>query len=80
MAKNPRDDFAAEALMQAVENFLVTVTDEFTESHTAVYVHQLCALVQVGAGEMGEVCWKQEECVSTKLHTNAADDENAHGC
>src|SRR6185503_2306735 len=42
------DDVAAEAVLEAVEDFLATIAHDFREPHAAVHVHEQRSLVQVG--------------------------------
>src|SRR2546430_16388126 len=53
---NPRDEIAAKAVLQAVEDFLAAIADDFTEPNAAVHGDEQCSFVQsswLGVG--GEV-------------------------
>src|SRR6266536_2864027 len=45
---NPRDEVAAEAVLQAVEDFLATIADDLIEPGAAVHRDKQGALVQAG--------------------------------
>ena len=42
---NPRDEVVAEAVLEAVENFLATVADDFREPHAIIDSDEQSALV-----------------------------------
>src|SRR6266480_547524 len=44
--RNPRDEIAAKAVLQAVEDFLAPIADDFTEPNAAVHGDEQCSFVQ----------------------------------
>jgi len=53
---NPRDEVVAEAVLEAVENFLAAVADDFREPHAAIDSDEQSALVEPGRlGVRGDV-------------------------